>query len=286
MLEQYSEEFKKTENEYIVDIIRENYTTYAVLFSNNEGKNVSVILIQLIPLLLNKTNISENHILILYNFEESNNYNSSHVIDRLEGNISFENFKALVLKHIDTKELYKNKNLVNTSVNNQRKISSDLKYDDIETNHENLTKADMIEIQKRELEKLEFEELQKKKKIQDEQKEKERQALLAKKKAEEDEKLKNQKLNELPQEPDESDPNTIFIIFRHPHSEKRSQRRFLKSNKVKDLYNFIHTLGKDIFEDSGEFELITPFPFKAYRDLDKTLEEEKLVNAVLQIKEI
>jgi hypothetical protein len=45
MLEQYSEEFKKTENEYIVDIIRENYTTYAVLFSNNEGKNVSVILI-------------------------------------------------------------------------------------------------------------------------------------------------------------------------------------------------------------------------------------------------
>lgn len=192
------------------------------------------------------------------------------------------------MKHIDTKDLYKNKVVSSTNNNssNTRKISSDLKYEDIETNHENLTKADMIEIQKRELEKLEMEELKKKQKIQEEQKEKERLALLAKQKEEEEERLKSKKLNELPQEPDESDPNTIFIIFRHPHSEKRSQRRFLKTNLVNDLYNFVHTLGKEIFEDSGEFELITPFPFKAYKDLNKTLEEEKLVNAVLQIKEI
>lgn len=40
MLETFAEELKKIENEYIADILRENYTTYAVLFSNQEGKNV------------------------------------------------------------------------------------------------------------------------------------------------------------------------------------------------------------------------------------------------------
>jgi hypothetical protein len=46
-------------------------------------------------------------------------------------------------------------------------------------------------------------------------------------------------------------------------------------------------LGKDIFEESDKYELIQPFPFVAYRDMNKTLEEEKLFpNAILQIKEL
>ena len=70
--------------------------------------------------------------------------------------------------------------------------------------------------------------------------------------------------------------------------EKRIERRFLKTNTVQTLYDFVLTLGRDIYTETeyDKFSLIQPFPFKAYTDMNKTLEEEKLVpNAVLQIKE-
>lgn len=39
--------------------------------------------------------------------------------------------------------------------------------------------------------------------------------------------------------------------------------------------------------ESDKYELIQPFPFKLYNEMDKTLEDEKLFpNAVLQIREI
>lgn len=78
-----------------------------------------------------------------------------------------------------------------------------------------------------------------------------------------------------------------MIILRYPHSDQRAERRFYKSDKIEILYDFVFTLGKDIFEESGEFELIQPFPFKVYNDKAKTLEDEKLFpNAVLQIREV
>jgi hypothetical protein len=52
------------------------------------------------------------------------------------------------------------------------------------------------------------------------------------------------------------------------------------------LYDFVDSLGTDIFMESNEYELIQPFPFRLYSDKEKTLEEEKLLNAVLQIREI
>ena len=48
------------------------------------------------------------------------------------------------------------------------------------------------------------------------------------------------------------------------------------------------TIFYDIYTEAeyNKFSLIQPFPFKAYTDMNKTLEEEHLVpNAVLQIKE-
>jgi len=52
------------------------------------------------------------------------------------------------------------------------------------------------------------------------------------------------------------------------------------------LYDLVDSLEENIFEESEEFDIIQTFPFKAFVDKDKTIEEEKLFsNAILQIRE-
>lgn len=103
---------------------------------------------------------------------------------------------------------------------------------------------------------------------------------------EEKESLKNSKLKTLPIEPSADNPESTQIIFRYPDMSSRCERRFLKSDKVRLLYDFVDSLGSDIFVESDKYDLIQPFPYKCYNEMDKTLEEEKLLNAVLQIREI
>jgi hypothetical protein len=67
---------------------------------------------------------------------------------------------------------------------------------------------------------------------------------------------------------------------------RRSERRFYKTDKISVLYDYVDSLGNDIFMESDQYELIQTFPFVCYNDKEKTLEEEKLFNAVLQIREI
>jgi hypothetical protein len=67
---------------------------------------------------------------------------------------------------------------------------------------------------------------------------------------------------------------------------RRKERRFLKTDKIQVLYDYVDSLGTEIFDESDKYELFTPFPNKCYNEMDKTLEEEKLLNAVLQIREI
>ncbi len=67
---------------------------------------------------------------------------------------------------------------------------------------------------------------------------------------------------------------------------RRAERRFVKTDKVQVLYDYVDSLGLDIFEESDKYEIIQPFPFKLYDDKNKTLEEEKLLNSILQIREI
>lgn len=52
------------------------------------------------------------------------------------------------------------------------------------------------------------------------------------------------------------------------------------------MYDLVDSLEENIFEESEEYDIIQPFPFKIFMDKDKTMEEEKLFpNAVLQIRE-
>jgi hypothetical protein len=98
--------------------------------------------------------------------------------------------------------------------------------------------------------------------------------------------LREKKKNSLPKEPLEENKEATLIVFRYSDGSGRSQRRFLKTEKISVLYDFIDTLG-DIFLESDKYELIQTFPMKVYHDKNKTLEEEGLFpNAVLQIREI
>ena len=94
----------------------------------------------------------------------------------------------------------------------------------------------------------------------------------------------------LPIEPEESEPDACKIKFRLPNGEKAIERRFLKTNKVSVLFDFVKSKGIEIFSepDSNNFELICMgFPPKNLEDKkNNTLEQEEMFpNAILQIQE-
>ena len=206
------------------------------------------------------------------------NINNKNVIkNKLSSPFSNDKMKDFILNNMDAKHS-------NTQIVNNKKgvVSTPI---DIDEDH--LSSAQLIEHQKQQLEKLERDEYGKKKQVEDEEKKK---IQVLKEKAELEKKLKEEQENKtkmLPDEPSSSEVNSTLIIFRYPHSEQRRERRFMKSDKVSTLYLFIESLGADMFEESNDFELITPFPMKIYNNKEATLEEEKLFpNAVLQIREI
>ena len=155
-----------------------------------------------------------------------------------------------------------------------------------------MSNGEVIAQQKRDLEELERRERERKekeKKIMEEQKKIEEE----KKKIEEEIKKKEEKSKiikqNFPKEPDDSNPDKCMIVFRFPDGNKNVERKFLKNDKIQLLYDFIETLGRDIYteKENYKFELIQTFPFKKYDNYNKTLEEEGLFpNSMLQIKEI
>ena len=85
----------------------------------------------------------------------------------------------------------------------------------------------------------------------------------------------------------ENDRNSTKIVFRCPDLNRRIERRFLKTDTVDILYNFVDSLGKEIFSESEAYELVQTFPFKSYTNKQRTLGEEGLFpNAIIQIREI
>ena len=91
-------------------------------------------------------------------------------------------------------------------------------------------------------------------------------------------------------EPSDDNPDKCIILFRFPDGEKTVQRKFLKKDKIKDLFDFIKSLGREIFteEEHHHFSLLQTFPYKLFDEIqNNTLEQEGLFpNSVLQIKEI
>ncbi len=151
-----------------------------------------------------------------------------------------------------------------------------------------MSDGDVLQKQKKDMEELEKQAQMKEEQI---RKEKLREQ---KEKLEEQKKLKNienkakEAKRKIVDEPEEGNPDATTICFRYPDGEKRKDRRFLKSHTIQNLYDFITSLGNEIYSEEGNtsFSLYQPFPPKKYDNMENTLEQEGLFpNAVIQIRE-
>ena len=183
--------------------------------------------------------------------------------------------------------------LLNTQIKTNNNDTKDMNQN---YNINSMSYGDVIAQQKRDMEELERKEREKKekeRKLIEEKKKEEKKIEEEKKRIEEE--IKNQQKRieilkkNLPPEPDDSNPDKCTILFRYPNGSTNVERKFLKTDKIQLLYDYVNTLGRDIYTENTylNFELIQTFPFKRYDNKEKTLEEEGLFpNAMLQIKEI
>lgn len=81
----------------------------------------------------------------------------------------------------------------------------------------------------------------------------------------------------LPEEPTEDHPEVTVVSLRLPSGESIT-RRFLKTDKIQLLYDFVTSLGNETgFESShSSFSIRQPMPPKEFEEMDKTLAEEGL----------
>jgi len=254
-----------------INLIKEYFTIFPILANSRDGNKIQELIID---------DNNNNELLLpsfIFCFNKQNNKNSTylnpilnknHVIFTLEGDTTNINSFYLALNETSNKYLIKKDNDINT-------INS------LDKSFGLLTDGEILNQQK-----FEMEELERKSRIKEEQinKEKKEQASIEK----EIETKAKEALTKIIEEPDINKPDVATICFRYPDGERTKTRRFLKSNKIQNLYDYVTSLGKDIYTENQNknFSLYQPFPPKKYEILDNTLEQEGLFpNAVIQIRE-
>ena len=153
-----------------------------------------------------------------------------------------------------------------------------------------LTDAEIRKNQDNEMRELERIEENRIKKEKEEKERKKREEQIEREKLEKEKEEKKFFSMLVPKEPDDNNPDKCVIMFRMPNGEKNIERKFLKTDKISVLYDYIRSLGKEIYseEEYHNFSILQTFPFKNFEDkINNTLEEEGLFpNSVLQIREI
>ena len=251
-------------NTPIINLLKRNFFVFPLLASTNDGDTFKNII----------SDTQLNYPSFVFCFNLSNNqrgdyiddiFDRSHVINILEGEtITLETFN-------------------NALINCSEKIG--FEYNN---NLGAMTDAEVLEQQKSEMEALEQqvqrrEEESKKEKLLEQQRIKEEE-----KKLKDIENKANEAKKKIVEEPPIDDPNATTICFRYPDGENRKDRRFLKTHKIQNLYDYVTSLGKEIYteEENNSFSLYQPFPPKKYEEMENTLEKEGLFpNAVIQIRE-
>ena len=243
------------------DIIQHNYTIYTVLGSCSKGRRIAY--------LFQDTVFYPSFVFVMTN--NNNQYRSlslqrTNIVQQLEGNITYESFRSTVMNVIDTQQ-------------KNNKFNTEIK----ESN------AQIIEEQNLELKRLEQQaEIQRMKEIENKKKEDE---MLQKEQQKQNEIIYKAEIakKKIKDEPNENEEGVTLIVFRFPDGVKRIQRRFYIKDTIQDLYDFVMSLGNEIYTESSSsrFSIIQTFPFKTYDNRKgNTLEMEQLFpNAVLQIKE-
>jgi hypothetical protein len=262
----------------VLHILEYQFITFSLITESTEAQG-----------LLRQAKINNNNTpccLFMYNPHNLNTKDSNIIIDKLEGVDNLDKLHDSIYKNLSNKDnIDSNKNLKNTDYTDYMDYEDD---DSVDSN------AKIIKAQQEEMRRLEREEDDKKRRIKFEeelrkQKEKEEHDLFLKRQ-EEEKRIHNMKLymrKQLPVEPPTTEPSATHILFRFPDGINRAERRFFKQDKIQDLYNYIISLDDASFNNhEGKFDLIQTFPFVAFTEKDRTLEEEKLFpNAVIQIRE-
>ena len=254
-----------SKNEMIMNLLKQKFFIFPLLANTNEGYSIQNVVRDdqlAYPSFVFCHNDSNDRAgdYIDYKFDRT------HVIYILEGDtISVNSFNSVLLDCTEK--------IITTQT---------------EDNFDDVAPGEILQQQKSDMEALEKEiekkeEEARKEKILEQQRIKEEEI-----KIKEIENKANEAKNKIPEQPDVGDPEATTICFRFPDGEKRKDRRFLKSNTIQNLYDYVTSLGKEIYteEENNSFSLYQPFPPKKYDNMENTLEKEGLFpNAVVQIRE-
>ena len=242
-----------------MDILKQKCLIFPILSSSSNGYKIQDI--------ISDSNLSCPSLIFCYNKEKENIFGKNSIIEIIkEESMSIDIFyKTLtnLIMQIDEKNNI-NKNILQES-----------------NSYNILTDGEILQRQKKEMEELEKNAQKMDENIKMENNKK-------KEILENIEKTAEELKKKFEIEPDKDNPDCCTISFRFPDGDKRQDRRFLKNNKVKDLYDYVKSLGNEIYteEGNGVFSLYQPFPPKKYENMENTLENEGLFpNAVIQIKE-
>ena len=246
-------------NTTIMDILKQKCLIFPILSTSSNGYKIQDI--------ISDSNLTCPSLIFCYNKEKENIFGKNNIIEIIkEESISIDIFyKTLtnLIMQIDEKNNI-NKNILQES-----------------NSYNILTDGEILQRQKKEMEELEKNAQKMDENIKMENNKK-------KEILENIEKTAEELKKKFKIEPDKDNPDCCTISFRFPDGDKRQDRRFLKNNKVKDLYDYVKSLGNEIYteEGNGVFSLYQPFPPKKYENMENTLENEGLFpNAVIQIKE-
>ena len=240
-------------NTMLINLLKQNFIIYPLLIGTDDASKIRNI--------VTTDNLIFPSFVFCYINSNNNSLNQNCVLNTLESeSITIEVFHNQLLDSLE--KINKNKKIIKDSYN----------Y---------LTDAEILQKQKNDMEALENQ-------IQKKEEELKQEKLNEKLKLEEIENKANAAKLKIVEEPNEDNPDCTIICFRYPDGEKRIDRRFLKTNTIQNLYDYVTSLGKEIYteEENNTFSLYQPFPPKKYEIMENTLEQEGLFpNAIIQIKE-
>ena len=249
-------------NSSLMDILKKNCIIFPILSSSSNGYRIQNIL---------DLDTSSPSIIFCHNNSNENIFEEDNIIEQIKGTfINIDNFYKVLMNSLT--KINKEKNAINENLNKYSYMNNDINI---------LTDGEILQKQKDDMEKLEKDAQDKEEEIKLKKNKKREQFEKIEKKAE----ILKKKFEK---EPDKDNPDICIICFRYPDGDKRKERRFLKNNKIKDLYDYIESLGNEIYTEDGNgvFSLYQPFPPKKYENMENTLEKEGLFpNALIQIKE-
>ena len=245
-------------NSSIMNILRQKCVIFPISSSSENGYKILNI--------LSDSNILYPSLIFCFNKSKDNIFDKNNLIEIINGeSVNVDIFYKSLIQSIS--KIEQNNNLIN----NEQESN----------NYNFLTDGEILQKQRNDMEELE-------KNVQKIEEEINTENIKKRENINKIEKEAEKYKAKFVAEPDKDNPDCCTICFRYPDGDKRRDRRFLKTDKIKILYEYITSLGNEIYTEDGNgvFSLYQPFPPKKYDNMESTLENEGLFpNAVIQIKE-